>query len=126
MEKKKRLKNLFFVATILFAVAIVYYLLCVNFPEFMLKCIFHELTGLKCPGCGITRMIVSFMKFDFIKGLKYNYFLGFTLPVIVFVVVYCCYLYVNDKKSSNLFTVFCWVYVILLIIWAVVRNLIGC
>lgn len=126
MEKKKRLKNLFFVAAALFAVAVGYYLLYIYFPVVIFRCVFHEITGLNCPGCGITRMIYSFFKLKFVEGIQYNIFLGVTFPFIFYVIGYECYLYLGGKKSNKAFNVICCVYVVMLVLWGFVRNLIGC
>ena len=122
---KKRLKNLFFVGIILLVVLISYYFFYTFFPRFALRCIFYEITSLKCPGCGITKMLASFMRFDLVKGIKYNYFLAFTFPFILWIIGYSCYLYVVDKKSGKIFNISCYVYVGLLVVWAFVRNFVG-
>ena len=46
------------------------------------------LTGLKCPGCGITRLLVSVARFDFASAFLFNPFLFITGPFIVAVIVY--------------------------------------
>ena len=125
MEKKKRLKNLFFVAIILVIVAIAYYFLYKNFPQLALKCAFYEVSGFKCPGCGVTHMLVHFIELDFVKGIEHNVFLGATFPFVGYVIAYSCYLYVMDKKGSKVFNVSCIVYVIMLFVWGIVRNIIG-
>jgi hypothetical protein len=126
MEKKKRIKTLFFVMAILMAIAIGYYVLYLKFPEFVVKCFFKETTGFMCPGCGVTRMLVNFMELNFIKGIKYNMFLGITLPFVIYIIVYSGYLYVVEKKDNKVFNVSCYVYVALLVVWGVIRNIIGC
>lgn len=57
-----------------------------------IPCIFHKITGLYCPGCGVTRMILSLLKFDFAKAFSYNQlcfiylflFIGYLLYVLIF------------------------------------------
>lgn len=40
--------------------------------SFTVGCPFNRLTGLKCPGCGITRMILSLLRLDFKTAFFYN------------------------------------------------------
>lgn len=42
-------------------------------------CPFRFLFGISCPGCGMTRAIISIFKLDFISALYYNAFV-FVLP----------------------------------------------
>jgi len=125
MENKKRVKNLFFVMFILLVVLIAYYFLCIYFPKYTIKCFFNEITGLNCPGCGITRMLSSFIQFKFIQGIKFNYFLALTLPIVGGILIYSCYLYVKGKKSGKVFNIICYIYLFMLLSWWIVRNIIG-
>lgn len=123
-EIKKRYKNLFFVSAIILFCLILYYFLYVNYPDFVLKCFFYELTGFKCPGCGITRMLSSFINFDFVNGSRKNLFLAITLPYVIFIIIYNIHLYLKNKKSNKYINVSCYVYVVLLLIWGIVRNIV--
>lgn len=38
----------------------------------MWVCTFKRLTGVPCPGCGITRALVCLLKFDFVGAWNYN------------------------------------------------------
>lgn len=125
VDAKKRGKNLFFVLFISIVLLIGYYFLYVNFPKLTFKCFINEITGWNCPGCGVTRMFASFIKFNILEGVRYNYFLGITFPFVVFVLGYSSYLYIKDRKSGKLFNVFCYLYIFLLLIWGIVRNIIG-
>ena len=44
-------------------------------------CVFHQLTGLYCPGCGMTRALHALVHFDFLRALRMNAFFIFSLPV---------------------------------------------
>lgn len=49
--------------------AAVFVLLAVSFT---VGCPFNRLTGLKCPGCGVTRMILRILHLDFKTAFFYN------------------------------------------------------
>ena len=51
--------------------------------SFSIPCLFHELTGLYCPGCGITRMIFSILQFDFYQAFRWNIFLFILIPIFL-------------------------------------------
>ena len=120
----KRAKTLFLNFLLLFVILISYYFI-VRFTAFKIPCLFFEITGLSCPGCGITRMLTQFLQFKFDKGVAFNYFLGFTLPVVVFIILMMSYYYIYNKKYSKWFNALLFVYLIALILWGIVRNIIG-
>jgi len=39
-----------------------------------IPCIFYEITGWKCPGCGMTRAVFSILHFNFKEAFYYNPF----------------------------------------------------
>lgn len=47
------------------------------------KCIFHELTGLNCSGCGMQRFLHAFMHGRFTEAFRFNYILIIFLPYII-------------------------------------------
>ena len=48
------------------------------------KCIFHVMTGLNCPGCGMQRFLHAFMHGNFLEAIQYNYILIFLIPYLLF------------------------------------------
>lgn len=51
------------------------------------KCLFHELTGLHCPGCGITRALHAMFQGRFAEALGQNPLVVICLPLIAYGVV---------------------------------------
>ena len=51
---------------------------------FFPQCPFHQLTGLNCPGCGLTRGFHALFQGDVLAALHYNAM----LPVYAFILVY--------------------------------------
>lgn len=58
----------------------------VNSP-WMPQCVFHRLTGLQCMGCGAQRMLHALFHGDLQAAMKANYFLFFSMPFILFLIV---------------------------------------
>lgn len=50
----------------------------------MPKCVFHEVTGFQCMGCGSQRMLHALLHGDLAGAMRANMFLFFSLPVILF------------------------------------------
>jgi len=125
MEIKRRIRKVAIVGSAIIGLLIAYYFLFSYFPKLAPKCLFFELTGFSCPGCGISRMLYKFLDFKFVEGMRFNYFLAITMPFVLFIIVYSVYLYVKNKKANKVFNVCCIVYLFLLIVWGIVRNIIG-
>ena len=123
-EVKARAKTLAFILTTLLLVLLSYYFF-VKFTSIRIPCMFHIITKLDCPGCGITRMLTQFLSFNFKAGIKFNYFLAFTMPIIIFIILYMCYAYLLNKKYSKWFNIISTTYCISLIVWGIVRNIIS-
>jgi len=47
------------------------------------KCIFHELTGYKCPGCGSQMAIHSLLNLDIKTAISENILLVFAIPYMI-------------------------------------------
>ena len=121
---KKRAKTLFLILGVLFLVLIAYYIFVV-ITGIRVPCMFNLITKLNCPGCGITRMLTKFLQFQFSEGIKFNYFLGFSLPIIIFLILGMCYYYLYNKKYDKWFNIICYLYLACLIIWGILRNIFG-
>ncbi len=129
MEKsaiKKRIfkLSLFFLLGIIALIAI--YLIIV-YTGFGIKCPFHILTGLNCPGCGNTRAVVNIMQFRFLEGLSYNYL----FPLEAFYMLRLLFIssksYIlngkfsfNDSKPALDIIV-----LVILGLWFILRNILG-
>jgi hypothetical protein len=48
-------------------------------------CLVKNFFGVECPGCGITRAMISAVQLDFIKAIDYNKIIVVVLPILVFV-----------------------------------------
>ncbi|WP_460711274.1 DUF2752 domain-containing protein [Lysobacter terrae] len=46
------------------------------------SCLFHDLTGWYCPGCGLTRALHALVHFDLQRALAMNAFFVLSLPLL--------------------------------------------
>ena len=122
-ERKKIIKFLL----IFFSLSIAYYLL-FKLTGFAIPCFFRRLTGnrLQCPGCGVSRMCISIIKGDFSSAFKYNPCILLLLPFwIVIVGIKLIFEPKCLKNNERFFNVLCWITVIILLIFGIVRNIIN-
>ena len=103
----------------------VVYFIWLKITEIYVPCLFRQITGYKCPGCGITSMCVNTGAFNFFDAFCANPFIFITLPLIIFEVVYCEFLNFKKRKMptwNNLLLIF---YCIGLIVFGIIRNIIA-
>lgn len=101
----------------------VYYAV-IRLTPFRIPCVFYEVTGLLCPGCGVTRMMESLIRLDFGAAFGWNPVLFCLLPV--WAVSYIVYLAARPKclmQDGWLFRVIAYGSIAVLLIFGVVRNL---
>ena len=65
-----------------------------------IPCPFHLITGFQCPGCGISRMLISLARLDFVSAFQHNPFILLTSPILLFIIFYSDYLYIRKGDSS--------------------------
>ena len=94
-----------------------------DYPIFP-KCPLLLLTGIKCPGCGSQRAIHSLLHSDLTNAFKYNMLLITSLPYIGALL----YSESHKVKHPSLYhqlnnTKLVWGYLIIIIIWWIIRNI---
>ena len=88
-----------------------------------IPCLFRLLTGWKCPGCGVTRMLLSLSRLDFREAFRANPFVLCTLPLVLFEVLYDRYLRRSGKGMPRWNMVLLCTYAAALAVFGVLRNL---
>lgn len=87
--------------------------------NFTIPCLFHEITNLYCPGCGITRMFLALFKLDFYQAFRYN--------PLVFILLILSIVYFLVKKIGKLnfkFPNYIYYYLLfIVIIYGILRNI---
>ena len=64
-----------------------------------IPCLFHELTGLLCPGCGISRMFLSLLRGDLLLAARYNLLVLMLLPFGAALFLYRFVRYVRQGET---------------------------
>lgn len=111
---------------ILLAVGILYsvFVACTGWG---IPCVFNIVTGLKCPGCGISRMIISIFYMDFAAAFHYNAALFVLSPVFLILAFSLIFRYIRtgSQKLSRGQSITVIVLIVLLVLFGIVRNLPG-
>ena len=101
------------------------YALWVRFTGLALPCPIRAVTGLLCPGCGVTRMCLALLRGDWGAAWDANPALLILLPVLGLLAVRMILRYVREGRPTGprWENALCWALAALLIVWGVVRNL---
>ena len=101
-----------------------FYLWIAKFHSIRIPCLFHEITGLLCPSCGISRMFIAISDFDFSSAFHFNPVLFSTLPYCVFLFFSYSYLYIKTgKQTARILNILTWIEIVILVIYGVIRNI---
>ena len=90
-----------------------------------IPCIFYEVTGLYCPGCGITRMSLSLLKGEIEEAFHYNGAVMIGIPILYVLGIFHLLSYHKMKPSTRkrieniilIFLIFCF------LVFGILRNI---
>lgn len=118
-----RLKKVVLINIGLILLLFLYYKIYVTF-NVGIPCIFKLVTGLDCPGCGVTRCLFSLINFDLKSALNYNALV--TILILPFGVYYLyinyCYVLNKRNKLINKVNKFMPILLVITVIFGVIRN----
>lgn len=88
-------------------------------------CLFHFITGLRCPGCGVTRMCMALLRLDFESAFHYNQVLFFLMPVLgsIFLVDTAGYVKTGRWSVGHIQNCIFYVSIIVMVVFGVLRNI---
>ena len=122
---KRRIKKVVKTYLILIIIFISYFIIN-KYTGIYIPCIFKKITGLKCPGCGITHCLFSLVRLQIKKAFYYNPLVFILLPFIILYFIYESYLYIYNKKDKIIIKIPMIFYILLLattIIFGILRNI---
>ena len=77
-------KRILIIYGTIFGAGLIYAFLILNTP-FRIPCLFREVTGLQCPGCGTSRMALALIRLDIPAAFAYNPVAFFSFPAWFFI-----------------------------------------
>ena len=83
------------------------------------------MTGFKCPGCGITTMILRLGRGDLAGAFWANPVLFATLPLLIGLILRQGWLRAKGRRFGRWENTLCLIYAAGLLAWGVVRNFAG-
>lgn len=99
-------------------------LICLIDQGLRIPCLFHNITGLLCPGCGNTRATMALLRLDFRAMLRYN----LTYPIQILYVLRLYWVCAGNYIRGGRFAYHTkpdWVDIVclsLILIWTILRN----
>lgn len=103
------------------------YLLLFKVCGIAIPCLFHQVTGWYCPGCGVTRMLLALLQFNFVQAFYANPLLLMLLPDAALLGLNYLYaLSLNQRHRAWFYRVPNWVWlglIVLMLSFGMLRNL---
>ena len=120
---KTRLRKIIVNMIILLAMGITYLVWC-RVTGLYIPCIFRSVTGLYCPGCGITHMFVALSNLDFAEAYRCNAVVLVLLPIwlVLLFDVLRQYVLNGTLKLSKLQNLVLWLSLCCLGVFFLIRN----
>lgn len=119
---KERILNLLWSCTILLCAGLFYAKVLIPIG-FHIPCIFRTITGLKCPGCGITGQALALLRGDLITAISCNYGIAFMSPFLVCLMILFARRYLMQTVISKLEKHLANSLLIASFVWFFIRNL---
>ena len=115
-------KKILIIYGVIFGAGVLYAFLILHTP-FRIPCLFREVTGLQCPGCGTSRMALALMRFDIPAAFAYNPVAFFSFPAW-FLISICAFIGRPKalRSSKNLLQIL-YINIVVYMIFAIFRNL---
>lgn len=121
---RERAKRVAVFGGILLACGLLYGWLCVH-TGVAVPCVFYQITGYSCPGCGVTRMCLNILKGNIPEAIRCNPALFFSLLPLLFVFADSIIRYIKngERKLRRWQEIVLYIVIAVLLIHGVIRNI---
>ena len=121
----ERIKNVLIAYGTVIALGAVYSVI-VSKTGWGVPCPIRFITGLKCPGCGVTGMCMALLRFDIKAAFSKNAVLLCSLPYFIALAARITYLYIKKGvKSDRFINISATAMIPVFLIWGILRNIFG-
>lgn len=126
MTASERAKKAMARAGLILGIGLAYAFFCAK-TGLALPCPFRAVTGLYCPGCGVTRMCMALLRLDFAGAWSANPVLLCLLPVLALVLGTLLWRWVRtgSARPARWQSALIWGMAAVLLVFGVLRNLGG-
>ncbi len=105
-------------AVVIFSViaASIMKIFCISLDKYFMPCMFHEITGGYCPGCGGTRALKYLFEGNILKSLYYNPFVLYAFSLFGYYIISNTICRIINKKSKAMKyrTIYCYAAIIII------------
>ena len=121
---KKRTIKLLSATIILIVAGLIYYFIN-KFFGLAIPCPVRFVTGLYCPGCGVTGMCISLLSLDFAGAFFYNPAIMTALPIFIYFIIVFIYRYIKsgDLKPEKIENIILYGLIIYFVLFGIIRNI---
>ena len=122
-EQLRRLKKVSVKIAVAILTGLLYFVV-ISILGYGIPCIFRTITGLQCPGCGVSRMLSSMIKLNFKDAFDYHPVLFVSLPFLAVIFGDMLWRYVYHgkcelRKWENAVII---AIIVCLLVFCVIRN----
>ena len=119
---KRHTQLIWITAAIIAAGILLYGLIRLGMPIY---CLFYQITGLSCPGCGNTRVVLSLLEGDILRAFSYNLLFPVGFLYIGYVYICCSIHYLKKNRFAyrSPAPVVDWIVLGVILLWWVIRNI---
>ncbi len=121
---RRRITHILLISAAILLLVIFFYILAA--AGIGLPCLFYQLTGFLCPGCGNSRAAMCLLRLDIAGALGYNLLFPVEFLYLAWVYFFCCRSYLKGGRFTYKppFPALDIGLLILIVLWGVVRNVI--
>jgi hypothetical protein len=121
---KKRLVRVLIINISIVIIFIAYYLISTK-TNIYIPCLFRLVTGLKCPGCGITHYFFDIIHLDFNSAFMDNPLVFIYVPIflVYYVISNYCYIKYNNRNKIVMPKLLTYCLLVIAILFGIFRNI---